>query len=160
MSRVLSPTESMARAFITLRGADPDDRDALSAAVQDAAMELQAGLADRSTYSKTEAAHLLDVSSTTLEKWIDRGLIPVVQVPRYKRDRIPARALLALAGEVKQLRRQGRHRGLLIEALSRLEQEDPRWRAEFERLYRPGLTGGPDEDYVSAAPGPDFGPED
>ena len=61
----------MARAFVALRGADPDDRDALSAAVQDAATELQAGLADRSTYSKTEAAHLLDVSSTTLEE-VDR----------------------------------------------------------------------------------------
>jgi len=160
MSHVLSPTESMARAFVALRGADPDDRDALSAAVEDAAAELRAGLADRSTYSKTEAAHLLDVSSTTLEKWIDRGLLPVVQVPRYKRDRVPARALLALAGEVKQLRRDGRRRGLLVEALSRLEQEDPQWRAEFERLYRPGLVGGSDEGYVSAAPGSDFGPED
>jgi excisionase family DNA binding protein len=150
----------MARAFVALHGADPDDRDALSAAVRDAAEELQAGLADRSTYSKTEAAHLLDVSSTTLERWIDRGLIPVVQVPRYKRDRVPARALLVLAGEIRQLRRRGRHRGLLIEALSRLEQEDPRWRAEFERLYQPSLTSEPDGDYVSAAPGPDFGPED
>jgi excisionase family DNA binding protein len=103
-------------------------------------------LADRSTYSKTEAAHLLDVSSTTLEKWIDRGLLPVVQVPRYKRDRVPARALLALAGEVKQLRRDGRRRGLLVEALSRLEREDPQWRAEFERLCRPGVASGPDED--------------
>ena len=160
MSRTLSPTESMARAFVALRGADPDDRDALSAAVQDAATELQAGLANRSTYSKTEAAHLLDVSSTTLEKWIDRGLLPVVQVPRYKRHRVPALALLALAGEVKQLRRDGRRRGLLVEALSRLEQEDPQWRAEFERLYQPGLAGGPDEDFLSAALSPDFGPED
>jgi hypothetical protein len=44
-----------------------------------------------------------------------------------------------------------------------LEQEDPEWRAEFERLYGPGLgSGGHDDDgeYVSAAPGPDFGPED
>lgn len=43
---------------------------------------------------------------------------------RYKRDRIPAHALLVLAREVKQLRRQGRERGLLVEALSRLEQKD------------------------------------
>jgi hypothetical protein len=64
---------------------------------------------------------------------------------------------------IAQLRRSGRHRGLLVEALSRLEQEDPGWRAEFERLYGPGLgSGGGDDDgeYVSAAPGPDFGPED
>ena len=111
MSRTLSPTESMARAFVALRGADPDDRDALSAAVEDAATELQAGLADRSTYSKTEAAHLLDVSSTTLEKWIDRGLLPVVQVPRYKRDRVPARALLDHMGRRLGVRCgcEGRH---------------------------------------------------
>lgn len=51
--------ESMARAFVALRGADPDDHDALSDAVQDAAAELQAGLADRSMYSKTEAAQPL-----------------------------------------------------------------------------------------------------
>jgi hypothetical protein len=71
--------------------------------------------------------------------------------------------LLALAAQVKQLRRSGRHRGLLVEALSRLEQEDPGWRAEFERLYGPDLgsgASGGDGEYVSAAPGPDFGPED
>jgi excisionase family DNA binding protein len=159
MSRVLSPTESMARAFVTLRGADPDDRDALSAAVQDATTELQAGLADRLSYSKTEAAHLLDVSSTTLEKWIDRGLIPVVQVPRYKRDRIPAHALLALAGEVKQLRRQGRQRGLLLEALNRLEREDPQWQRQFDDLYGEGLRAMQRGDLVKVDLD-SFGPDD
>jgi hypothetical protein len=159
MSRVLSPTESMARAFVALRGADHADRDALSTAVQDAAEELQAGLADRSTYSKTEAAHLLDVSSTTLEKWIARGLIPVIQVPRYKRDRVPARALLVLAGEIKQLRRQGRHRGLLVEALSRLEQEDPRWQHEFDDLYGEGLCAMQRGDLVKVDLD-SFGPDD
>jgi hypothetical protein len=71
--------------------------------------------------------------------------------------------LLVLAGEVKDLRRSGRQRGLLVQALSRLEQEDPRWREEFERLYGPGLRsggGGDDGEYVSAAPGADFGRED
>jgi hypothetical protein len=150
----------MARAFVTLRGVDARDREALSSAVQDATAELQAGLADRATYSKAEAAHLLDVSATTLDKWIERGLLPVERVPQYKRDRIPARPLLALAGEVKELRRLGRQRGLLVEALSRLEQEDPGWRAEFERLYSHDLGSGDDDDYVSAAPGSDFGPGD
>lgn len=159
MSRAPSPTESMARAFVALRCADPDDHDALSDAVQDAATELQAGLADRSSYSKTEAAHLLDVSSTTLEKWIDRGLIPVVQVPRYKRDRVPARALLVLAGEVKQLRRQGRRRGLLVEALSRLEQEDPRWQREFDDLYGDDLRAMRRGDLVKVDLD-SFGPDD
>ena|ERR1700728_3376703 len=133
--------------------------------------------AERSTYSKAQAAHLLDVSTTTLERWIGSGLLPVVRVVGCKRDRVPVRPLLALAAQVKQLRLSGRHHGLLVEALSRLEQEDPEWRAEFERLYGPGLRAmrsddlvkvdldsfGPDDDdgeYVSAAPGPDFGPED
>ena len=150
----------MARAFVTLRGVDARDSEALSSAVKDAAAELQAALADRATYSKAEAAHLLDVSATTLEKWIERGLLPVVRVSQYKRDRVPARPLLALAGEVKELRRLGRRRGLLVEALSRLEQEDPSWRAEFEHLYGHDLDGGSDDDYVSAAPGSDFGPGD
>jgi hypothetical protein len=152
----------MARAFVALRGVDTGDRDALSMAVQDATAELQAGLADRSTYSKAEAAHLLDVSTTTLEQWVERGLLPVVRVSQYKRERVPARPLLALAAQVKELRRHGRQRGLLVEALSRLEQEDPGWRAEFERLYGPGLgsSGDDDGEYVSAAPGPDFGPDD
>jgi len=133
--------------------------------------------AEQSTYSKAQAAHLLDVSTTTLEQWIGSGLLPVVRVVGYKRDRVPPRPLLELAAQVKQLRRSGRHHGLLVEALSRLEQENPEWRAEFERLYGPGLRAmrsddlvkvdldsfGPDDDdgeYVSAAPGPDFGPED
>lgn len=150
----------MARAFVALRDVDARDREALSSAVQDATAELQAGLAERSTYSKAEAAHLLDVSATTLEKWLERGLLPVVQVPRYKRDRVPAPPLLALAGKVKELRRLGRQRGLLVEALSRLEQEEPGWRGEFERLYGRGLRGGASEDYVTAAPGADFGPGD
>jgi len=119
--------------------------------------------AEQSTYSKAQAAHLLDVSTMTLEQWIGSGLLRAVRVVGYKRDRVPARPLLVLAPQVKELRRHGRHRGLLVEALSRLEQEDPEWRAEFERLYGPGLGSGGDDDdgeYVSAAPGPDFGPED
>jgi hypothetical protein len=132
---------------------------------------------EQSTYSKAQAAHLLDVSTTTLEQWIGSGLLPVVRVVGYKCGRVPVRPLLALAAQVKELRRHGRRRGLLVETLSRLEQEDPGWRAEFERLYGPGLRAmrsddlvkvdldsfGPDDDdgeYVSAAPGPDFGPED
>lgn len=53
----------------------------------------------------------------------------------------------------------GRKRGLLVEALSRLETEDPGWRGEFERLYG-GRAGGADDDSVSAEPVADFGPGD
>lgn len=159
MRRTLTPTESMARAFVTLRGADENDPKSLSAAVRDATAEIRTSLAD-STYSKAQAAHLLDVSATTLDNWIDRGLLPVVQVPRYRRDRIPAAPLLTLASEVEELRRLGRRRGLLVEALSRLEAEDPAFKSELNRLYGRGMPSGDSDEYVSAEPGPDFGPDD
>jgi isochorismate hydrolase len=72
---------------------------------------------------------------------------------------VPARPLLELAAQVKQLRRTGRHRGLLVEALSRLEQEDPGWRAEFERLYGPGLRAMRSDDLVEVDLD-SFGPDD
>jgi excisionase family DNA binding protein len=159
MSRVQTPTETMARAFVALRGVDVNSRDALSAAVEDAAAELEAGLADRSTYSKAEAAHLLDVSTTTLEKWVVQGRLPVVRVPQYKRDRVPARPLLRLAGEVRELRRLGRRRGLLVEALSRLEQQDPQWQREFDDLYGEGLRAMRRGDLVKVDLD-SFGPDD
>jgi excisionase family DNA binding protein len=149
----------MARAFVALRGVDVSSRDALSAAVEDAAAELEAGLAARSTYSKAEAAHLLDVSTTTLEKWIAQGKLPVVRVREYKRDRVPARPLLRLAGEVKELRRLGRRRGLLVEALSRLELEDPQWQREFDDLYGESLRAMRDGDLVKVDLD-SFGPDD
>lgn len=159
MSRAQTPVETMARAFVALRGVDVSSRDALSAAVQDAAAELEAGLAERSTYSKVEAAHLLDVSTTTLEKWVTQGKLPVVRVPQYKRDRVPARPLLRLASEVKELRRLGGRRRLLVEALSRLEQEDPQWQREFDDLYGDGLRSMKRGDLVKVDLD-SFGPDD
>jgi excisionase family DNA binding protein len=159
MSRVQTPAETMARAFVALRSVDVSSHDALSAAVQDAAAELEAGLADRLTYSKVEAAHLLDVSTTTLEKWIAQGKLPVVRVPQYKRDRVPARPLLRLASEVRELRRLGGQRGLLVEALSRLEQEDPQWQREFDDLYGDGLRAMKRGDLVKVDLD-SFGPDD
>ena len=75
------------------------------------------------------------VSTTTLDNWISKGLLPLRKVPDYKRERVPTEPLLALATEVKELRRMGRHRGLLAAALARLEQEDPAWAEEFAELY-------------------------
>jgi hypothetical protein len=106
-------------------------------------------------------ASLLAVTPATLDKWVASGLVPTVTVPDYKRQRIPARALVDLATEVTELRRLGRKRGLLAEALSRLEQEDPEWRRQFDRLYGPGLGAtAADDDPVSAAPGADWDPGD
>lgn len=160
MARGKNPTETIAKTFVTLRGAKPDDHAALRAAVESATAELEAALDEREHFSKAEAAGLLEVSAPTLDKWVAMGLLPVVRVSEYKRDRVPARALLALAGEVKELRRMGRKRGLLAEALSRLEQEDPAFRERFEVLYGAGLRSDEDDEFVSAAPGPDWDPDD
>jgi hypothetical protein len=100
----------------------------------------------------------LEVSAPTLNKWVRSGLLPVRAAQGYKHPMVPAEALLALAGEVKELRRLGHNRGLLAEALSRLEQEDPRFAAEFAELY--GIARDADEEFVSAAPGADWDPAD
>jgi hypothetical protein len=70
---------------------------------------------------KSVAADLLGVSTTALERWIDRERIPVVHRPGG-REEVAAGALLDLAEEVTQLREEGASRGLIAEALRRLEQ--------------------------------------
>lgn len=160
MGRAKNPTATLAATLVTLRGARADDPRSQRAAIDEASRELEAALVAKPNFSKAEAADLLQVSAPTLEKWVSAGQLPVQQVPEYKRERIPAKPLLELAGEVKELRRMGRKRGLLAEAMSRLEQEDPRWREQFEELYGAALSGDPDGEFVSAAPGPDWDPED
>jgi hypothetical protein len=152
-----APAET-ARAFIALRSRRRDvPRDVLDL------LDALEHSFERATphYSKADAASLLAVTPATLDKWVASGLVPTVTVPDYKRQRIPARALVDLATEVTELRRLGRKRGLLAEALSRLEQEDPEWRRQFDRLYGPGLAAtAADDDPVSAAPGADWDPGD
>ncbi len=112
-------------------------------------------------YSKKEAADLLEVSQATLDKWIATGLIPTARVPGHKRQRIPGKPLRAIADEISQLREMGRKRGLLDEALLRLEQEEPGWRKQFDELYGPAFAArNAGDDLVSAAPGADWGPND
>jgi len=161
IARGHSPTETLASALITLRGAGDADPEILREAVDAASAEMEQALAAKPHFSRTEAAELLGVSTTTLDNWISKGLLPLRKVPDYKRERVPTEPLLALATEVKELRRMGKHRGLLAEALARLEREDPAWAEEFAELYgREAQRPFRREDYVSAAPGPDWDPED
>jgi SRSO17 transposase len=69
---------------------------------------------------KTRAAAVLGVSVTALDKWIARGLLPVVRRPGSSREEIDADALLDLAEEVTRLREAGRMRGVLAAAFRRL----------------------------------------
>lgn len=69
---------------------------------------------------KSVAAGLLGVSTTALERWIDAGKLPVVRRPGG-REEVAAEAALDVAEEVARLREEGASRGVLAEALRRLE---------------------------------------
>lgn len=103
------------------------------------------------TLTRDEAARLLKVSLDTLETWIDKGVIAMSGrgVDRASLDEV--------ATQVERLRESGDNRPLLAVALSRLEQEDPAWRQQAQALYR---ARGTDDEFVSAAPGSDWDPED
>jgi hypothetical protein len=154
----LTPELAMAGALAALRRADPADPANVRAAISEATQDLENGLEGKEFYSRAAARRLLGVSTPTLAKWVRAGLLPLNSAPGYKRKMIPAGPLLELAGEVRELRRMGRNRGLLAEALSRLEQEDPRFTREFSALYGAPLAAK--DEFVSAAPGPVWDPED
>jgi hypothetical protein len=69
---------------------------------------------------KSIAAGALGVSTTALERWVDAGKLPVVR-RRGGREEIAAEALLDVGDEVARLREGGVSRGVVAEALRRLE---------------------------------------
>jgi hypothetical protein len=109
--------------------------------------------------SKRQAAAVIGVSVPTLDKWIDRGLLPVdvapSGLPRVLRDPV-----LDLAERVEDLRRAGETRHLVTTAVDLMLREDSQYQREFDELYGPGLAAMREGDFVSAAPGSAFGPED
>jgi hypothetical protein len=70
---------------------------------------------------KSQAASILGVSVTALDKWIARRKLPIVRRPGSSRREIDADALIDLAEEVGRLREAGERRGLLASALANLE---------------------------------------
>jgi hypothetical protein len=66
---------------------------------------------------KRRAAAILGVSVQGLERWIGRGLLPVVRKPPSSRDLVAADALVVLAEEVERLREAGRTHAVLATAL-------------------------------------------
>lgn len=149
-------TQLVASTVVRLRRAmRGNDRLALQGVIGD----LEARVAEADSLSKTEAANLLGVSVNTLDKWIGRGLVPTVKDGRHKRLRVPVQTALALAGEVDELRHLGYQRGLLAEAISRLEQRDPEWQRAFEDRYGDGLRAAARGDLIPIDPN-SFGPND
>jgi hypothetical protein len=74
---------------------------------------------------KRSAARLLGVSVTALDRWIDRGCVPVVaSAGSSRRLAVETVPLLELATSVRRLRRAGRTHALLSEALRDLGWKD------------------------------------
>jgi excisionase family DNA binding protein len=67
------------------------------------------------TVPKTAAASALGVTRAALERWIERGNIPVATAPGSTRRRLEADALIELLDRVETRRDRGR-RGRLLEA--------------------------------------------
>ena len=94
---------------------------------------------------KRSAARLLGVSATALDRWIDRGCIPVVaSAGSSRRLAVETVPLLELATTVRRLRRAGRTHALLSEALRDLGWKDRGRRLvlrfDVARLPRPNVS--------------------
>lgn len=94
---------------------------------------------------KRAAARLLGTSVTALDRWVDRGYLPVVASPRgVKRLAIESGPLLDLATRARLLRRAGRSRGVLAEAIRELGWQDRGQRHvlsfDVARLPRPNVS--------------------
>jgi hypothetical protein len=94
---------------------------------------------------KRAAARLLGVSVTALDRWIDRGFLPVVSSSRAAgRQAVEIAPLLELATAVRDLRRAGRTRAVLSEAFRRLGWAERGHRVVYgldvARLPRPNVS--------------------
>jgi hypothetical protein len=93
---------------------------------------------------KKPAARALGVSVTALDKWIDRGVLPVVARKGSSRLELETAPLLDLLDQVTVLRVQGVERGVLAAAVRRLGwPDDPEGRQvlseEVAVLPRPNV---------------------
>lgn len=67
--------------------------------------------------TKATAAHALAVSTTALDRWLERGAIPAIDRRPGRPERIDTAPLLDLVERVEILRGRGRRERLLQEAL-------------------------------------------
>jgi hypothetical protein len=111
------------------------------------------------TMSKAPAAKIVGISVPTLDKWIKRGIVPVVRAPSG-RPRIPRDTALDLAERVAELRSRGQDRNLLVAVIDQLQRADPAYQEDFQELYGPGLRALTSQELVSAAPSARFAAED
>lgn len=114
------PAVTLLEPIVSLRLAIQQIRDpALRSELREVEVALRKAMGPR--VPKHAAARLLGTSVTALERWVDRGYLPVVASPRGgKRHALESGPLLDLATRVRLLRRAGRSRGVLSEAIREL----------------------------------------
>jgi hypothetical protein len=121
---------------------DPVERRRLERVVRELSRSLGVGVAKR------PAAAVLGMTVQALDRWIARGVLPVVRKPRSSRELIDSRALLVLAEEVTRLREAGQTRALLATAFRELERT-----GRLPRRLRPNESAHElREDYLNTTP--------
>ena len=70
---------------------------------------------------KSVAARVLGISVTALDRWIQKGKIVEAHRPGSSRALVEAWSLIVVAGEAERVREEGVERGVVAEAVRRLE---------------------------------------
>ena len=96
----------LATSIVQLRHAIVRTRDSESrAALREVEVRLRRALGP--TIPKKKAAAVLGISVTALDRWVDRGFLPVVERPGSSRHELESRPFLELAAEVHRLKVAG-----------------------------------------------------
>jgi len=106
--------QGVALARVSEAVSDPRERRRLARVLRDLRREVGISV------PKRRAAAILGVTVPALERWIERGRLPVVRRPRVTREEVDADAAFELAVEVTRLREQGAQYGVLAAAFERL----------------------------------------
>lgn len=150
-------TERRARHILQLRHAARRG-DSVQAELQPVIDDLRTELDE--TVPKASAARILGVSTTTLDRWVARRLIPTAPAARGSHQEVPRDALLDVAEAVADIRRLGADRRVLVEALRRLHAEDAETRSSVEEDLGAALTAADRGDLVKFTLPDDWDPED
>lgn len=96
----------LATSIVQLRHAIVKTRDrATRAALREVEVRLRQALGP--TVPKKKAAAVLGISVTALDRWVDRGFLPVVERPGSSRHELESRPFLELANKVHDLNVDG-----------------------------------------------------
>ena len=153
----MSPTEELVYDLVDLRRAERSSRGKPRQHVRKVEVRMRRRVGRG--VSKAVAARVLGVSVNTLDKWIARERVATLPGPGGRRL-VAVLPLVDLAAEVARLREVGHTEGVLAAAVLRLQQDDPRYRQEFEELYGEGLSAAERGELIPAAIPSTFGPDD